>query len=133
MLLQKGSKGQTVAELQKIMAERFNQDNGSWTPWAGKSAFDGQPFQAGEDGDFGGTCDTNVKNVQGILGQAKNGIVDQLLWDALVHHRYGSGGDHPDKDHASLATQGALDSQIEIVSKRIDKHVADAKTSTPHS
>ncbi len=128
-LLQKGSKGQNVAELQKIMAERFNQQNGSWTPWAGKSVFDGQPFQAGEDGGFGPTCDTNVKNVQGILGQAKTGVVDQLLWDALVHHRYGSGGDHPDKDHSTLATSAELKTE----QRRIDNHTADAKTSTPHS
>ncbi len=129
MLLQKGSKGQNVAELQKILAERFNQKNGAWDPWAGKSAFDGQPFQAGEDGDFGGTCETNVMVVQGILGQAKTGIVDQLLWDALVHHRYGSGGDHPDKDHSTLATKA----EVKTEQRRIDSHTADAKTTTPHS
>ena len=92
MLLQQGSKGQAVAELQKIMAERFNQNNGDWTPLSGKSQFDGQPFAAGEDGDFGGTCETNVKNVQGILGQPKTGKVDDLLWSALVFHRYGAQG-----------------------------------------
>lgn len=131
MLLQKSSEGQNVAEVQKIMAEKFNQNNGTWTPWPGKSAFDGQAFAKGEDGDFGGTCETNVKNVQGSLGQAKTGIVDQLFWDALVHHRYGGGGggDHPDKDHASLATKA----QVEAERVKIDKHVADAKTSTPHS
>lgn len=92
MLLQKGSKGHAVAELQKMMHERFKQDNGDWTPLKGKSHFDGQAFQAGEDGDFGGTCETNVKNVQGILGQAKTGVVDDLLWSALVYHRYGAQG-----------------------------------------
>lgn len=92
MLLKKGSTGQAVAELQKIMNERFKQNNGSFTPLAGKSQFDGQPFAPGEDGDFGPTCETNVKNVQGILGQAKTGVVDDLLWSALVYHRYGSTG-----------------------------------------
>lgn len=131
MLLQKGSGGQNVAELQKMLAERFDQKNGTWTPWPGKSAFDGQPYQAGEDGDFGGTCETNVKNVQGILGQAKTGIVDQMLWDALVHHRYGGavGGDHPDKDHGSLATKGS----VKAVDDALNAHKADAKTNTPHS
>ncbi len=129
MLLQRDSEGQNVAELQKIMAEQFNQKNGAWDPWIGKSAFDGQPFQAGEDGDFGATCETNVSNVQGLLGQTKTGIVDQLLWDALVHHRYGGGGDHDDKDHTTLATKDA----VEAEKTRIDRHTADAKTSTPHS
>ncbi len=131
MLLQKGSEGQSVAELQKIMAERFNQSNGTWTPLPGKSAFDGQPFGKGEDGDFGGTCETNVKNVQGTLGQAKTGIVDQLLWDALVHHRYSTagGGDHPDADHGGLASK----TSVSKVATDLASHSADAKTNTPHS
>lgn len=94
MRLAKGSEGQEVAELQKIMAEAFNQDNGTWTPLAGKSAYDRQPFAAGEDGDFGGTCETNLKNVQGILGQPKTGVIEVggVLWGALVLERYGSKG-----------------------------------------
>ena len=126
MLLQSGSEGQNVAELQKMMAERFNQKNDTWTPWPGKSAFDGQIFQAGEDGDFGATCETNVKNVQGSLGQPKTGIVDQLLWDALVHHRYGGavGGEHPDTDHGGLATKGS----VKTVSDALADHSHDATT-----
>jgi hypothetical protein len=97
MLLKSGDKGQAVAEVQKIMAEKFAQSNGTWSPYAvngvvQKSAFDGQPFGAGEDGDFGGTCETNVKTTQKALGQIQTGQVDQLLWDALVHHRYGAAG-----------------------------------------
>jgi hypothetical protein len=92
MLLKKGSEGQAVAELQKIMAERFSQNNGNWPPFAGKSQFDGQAFKTGQDGGFGPTCEANVMNVQGLLGQAKTGVVDDLFWSALVHHRYGAGG-----------------------------------------
>ncbi len=132
MLLKKGSKGQSVAELQKIMAEKYGQNNGTWTPFAGKSPFDAVAYAKGQDGDYGGTCEANVKNVQAKLGQSKTGIVDQLLWDAMVDDRYGGGsggGDHPDSDHSSLSTK----SSVKAVSARIDAHVADAKTTTPHS
>lgn len=96
MRLAKGADGQAVAELQKMMAETFGQDNGDWTALAGKSAFDGASFQAGEDGDFGSTCEANVKNVQGKLGLRKTGIVDTLLWDAMVARSYaGEGAEGP--------------------------------------
>lgn len=124
MLLKKGDKGQSVAELQKIMAEKFGQNNGTWTPFAGRSPFDGAGYGKGEDGDFGGTCETNVKNVQGNLGQTKTGVVDQLLWDALVDQRYGGA----EGDHSGLATKSALSA----VKGKLDGHVA-AKTSGPHS
>lgn len=88
MRLARGAAGLEVAEVQKMMAERFGQDNGAWSPFAGRSLFDGQAFEAGEDGDYGGTCEANVKRVEQILGRAPTGIVDQLLWDAMVNRSY---------------------------------------------
>lgn len=107
MLLQKGSKGQAVAEAQKMMAEAFGQDNGSWSPFDGKSAFDGKAFSAGEDGSFGDTATANTKNVQGKLGLAKTGAVDQLTWDAMIHHAYGGAGG--DVDLSGLVTKATFD------------------------
>ncbi len=101
MRLTRGSEGRAVAEWQKIMAEAFGQDNGAWDPYeepvgtVGVSAYDGQKFGAGEDGDFGGTAETNTKNVQGVLKMAKTGTVDDVLWDAGVRKAYGGGAGEP--------------------------------------
>ena len=120
MLLQKGSKGQEVAELQKMLAERYGQSNGAFTPYPGKSAFDGQAFASGEDGDYGTTCETNVKNVQGLLAQAKTGVVNQLLWDAMVNDAY-------------VKPPTVVDLTKYVLKTDFAKHTLDVKSTTPHS
>ena len=95
LTLKREDSGLYVAELQKMMADTFGQDNGDWPAFDGASLFDGEPFGPGEDGDFGPTCESNVKNVESQLGRAQTGIVDQLLWDAMVARSYGSGQQGP--------------------------------------
>jgi hypothetical protein len=106
MLIKNGdAKSANAAEAQKMMAERFKVDNGTWSPFPGVSIFDGQPFKAGQDGAPGSTFEKNVKIVQKTLGQPETGVLDQRMWDALVHHRYGGGGT---VDLSKLATKADL-------------------------
>lgn len=88
MRVDKNSPERHVAELQKMMAEGFGMDNGDWAPLAGKSAFDGKAFQQGEDGDWGGTTETNLKAVQKSLGLSQVPVCDDFLWSAMVQQTY---------------------------------------------
>lgn len=108
MLIKRGdAKSLDAAEAQKMMIEAFGVDAGDWDPHAGKSAFDGQPFPKGADGVPGSTFEANAKAVQGALGQPKTGIVDQRLWDALIHHRYNRAASAPDL--SGLVTKAEFD------------------------
>lgn len=91
VIMKRGDKGQTVAELQKALADLWGMDNGSWTPMAGKSAFDGKAFGPGQDGIYGTTCENNVKAVQKKLGLPETGVADATTV-ALVFAKYGSAG-----------------------------------------
>ena len=81
-----------IAELQKIMAEEFSLDNGAFTPLSGRSQFDDASFEAGEDGDWGGTCTANVKAMQKALNYKQNGaLVDDYLWQIITIRNYSGG------------------------------------------
>lgn len=127
MLIKRGDpKTANCAEAQKMMAEKFGVNNGSWAPFPGRSIFDQQSFAPGEDGDPGSTFESNVKIVQGKLGQPQTGVVDQRLWDALVFHRYQSSV--TSVDLSGLATKTSL----AAVDKKLSDHVGQ-KLSGPHN
>ena len=103
-----------VAELQKIMAEEFDADNGTWDPLEGKSQFDDQSFEAGEDGDWGDTCTDNVIAMQQALGYAENGsLVDDYLWQIITVRNY-SGGE---TDLSNYYTKGQVFNRDQTYSK----------------
>lgn len=95
MYITKGAKGGHVAEWQKMM-RMLGQNNGTWAPFPGKSAFDGQAFQKGEDGSFGDTGVANTKKVQAAFGIEQTGIVDDRLWDAAIVRVYAGKGEKGD-------------------------------------
>ena len=109
VILRRGSNGRYVAELQKGMSDFFAQDNGAFPPFPGVSRFDGNPFGPGDDGDFGGICEQNVRNVQKMFGMPVNGVADSSV-QAVVFALYGDSqaAEHSDADHQSLATKSAL-------------------------
>jgi hypothetical protein len=89
------SKGDPVsracAEAQHAMKELWGYDNGTFTPFAGKSIYTGKAFGPGEDGDPGTTFEANVIRFQKNIQQAQTGVLDGMTASYLLA-KFGTGG-----------------------------------------
>lgn len=90
-ILKRGDKGKAVAEYQHAGKKFWGWNNGTFTPFAGKSSYDGQNFGPGEDGSFGATMETNVKAFQKSQGLPENGVIGDVT-GAMLLAGYGSAG-----------------------------------------
>ena len=88
--MQRGDEGRAVAEVQHILAQDWNYDNGDWTPRSGKSNYTGKSFAKGEDGDFGGHLETLVAKFQKSQGIPETGRIDGVTHSMIFGRRGGA-------------------------------------------
>ncbi len=115
-------KGLRSGVLQAMLIDR-GYDLGTWGPNK-----DGVDQSAGDDTR---QAFHDWKISEGITSafSAGEGKIGQYEYAAFHPEVKAVGGDHPDKDHSTLATK----TELKTEQRRIDNHTADAKTSTPHS
>lgn len=64
---------------------------------------------------------------------AGEGVIGQYEYAAFHPPVAAGAGDHADSDHGSLAIKTEVATSLTAVNNKLNKHVADAKTPTPHS
>lgn len=92
MSIKKGDpNSRACAEAQHAMKELWGYDNGTFTPFAGKSIYTGKVFGPGQDGDPGSTFEANVIRFQKNVQQPQTGILDGFTASFLLA-KFGTGG-----------------------------------------